>query len=360
MSLEALQILVKTNGNNDLDTVIPSLVNALKDPNQTNQAIEDLASCVFVQDVEAPHLAVIMPIIKRGLRTTKISEVQRKSCVILDNVCRLVDDPKELSIAMPDILPLVKNCAENISKPEARSVAERTLQTILNHYDEKIVLKRWTIEEVTQLIKKHGEPTEHIIRCTRNLCDAYHFERKDWERVYAGKLDLCKKVLNECETAASPNTIHFEDTEEGADLYKGEFSLAYGTLTLLRKTRLHLKRNRFYGLLGGNNCGKTTLMRAISNEQIEGFPKRDQLKTIFVEHEIQEREVGEDECHYPIFNIDLSGTNWVVDCCNNVYGMNPPITVEQAAKAMADVGFGKTRAADPGTYPTFILSCSFS
>ena len=29
------------------------------------------------------------------------------------------------------------------------------------------------------------------------------------------------------------------------DLYKGPSSLAYGTLTLLRDTKMHLKRNRF-------------------------------------------------------------------------------------------------------------------
>ncbi len=52
-------------------------------------------------------------------------------------------------------------------------------------------------------------------------------------------------MLNDCEVLASPNTVVFEDTEEGADLYKGEFSLAYGTLTLLRKTRLHLKVRPF-------------------------------------------------------------------------------------------------------------------
>jgi len=54
-------------------------------------------------------------------------------------------------------------------------------------------------------------------------------------------LTTTTQVLNDCEVLASPNTVVFEDTEEGADLYKGEFSLAYGTLTLLRKTRLHLK-----------------------------------------------------------------------------------------------------------------------
>jgi elongation factor 3 len=40
-------------------------------------------------------------------------------------------------------------------------------------------------------------------------------------------------------------------------------------------------------LLGGNDCGKTTLMRAITNEQIEGFPPPSELRTVFVEADIQ-------------------------------------------------------------------------
>ena len=105
--------------------------------------------------------------------------------------------------------------------------------------------------------------------------------------------EVAKAVLEKCQVSSRPAEIEWDT--EGVDLYKGEFGLAYGALTLLNTTRLQLKRNRLYGLLGPNNCGKTTLMRAIEREQIEGFPKRDELKTIFVEHEIQEREVGEDE-----------------------------------------------------------------
>ena len=41
-----------------------------------------------------------------------------------------------------------------------------------------------------------------------------------------------------------------KDTE-GVDLYKGAFSLAYGTLTLLRDAKMHLKRNRTLGCWGG-------------------------------------------------------------------------------------------------------------
>ena len=104
-----------------------------------------------------------------------------------------------------------------------------------------------------------------------------------------------------------------------------------------------MKQNRFYGLLGPNNCGKTTLMRAIANEQVEGFPKKDELKTVFVEHEIPEMEVGEDEKGFPILNIDLCGVDWVVHCCNVIYKMEPLVTAEQVEKVMEDIGFGNRR-----------------
>merc|ERR1719313_1367241 len=123
-----------------------------------------------------------------------------------------------------------------------------------------------------------------------------------------------------------------DDDEAAPDLYKGSFSLAYGTLTLLRDTKLHLKKFKFYGMLGPNNCGKTTLMRAISKEQVEGFPKRDELLTIFVEHEVEERQLEPPSKEWPLgkFNIDLSGIEFVVDTCNNIYKKQPPVTRDEA------------------------------
>lgn len=46
-------------------------------------------------------------------------------------------------------------------------------------------------------------------------------------------------------------------------------------------------RGRRYGLCGGNGVGKSTLMRAISKGQLEGFPPPEKLKTVYVEHDIQ-------------------------------------------------------------------------
>ena len=112
--------------------------------------------------------------------------------------------------------------------------------------------------------------------------------------------------------------IEEEDTES-VDLYNGSFSLAYGTLTLLRDAKMHLKRNRFYGLRGPNQCFKTTLRHAIANEQLEGFPKRDELKSVFVEHEIEDEEVGVQDDGFQILSVDKLGWWWVMHTCNEIY-----------------------------------------
>src|SRR5205085_8015412 len=77
-----------------------------------------------------------------------------------------------------------------------------------------------------------------------------------------------------------------DDDEEGEDLCNCTFNLAYGAKILLNQTHLRLKRGQRYGLCGPNGSGKSTLMRAINNEQVEGFPRKDEVKTVFVEHDL--------------------------------------------------------------------------
>jgi elongation factor 3 len=71
------------------------------------------------------------------------------------------------------------------------------------------------------------------------------------------------------------------------DLCKCEFSLAYGGKILLNTAKLHMKKGKKYGLIGPNGCGKSTLMKAIANGQLEGFPSKAELRTCYVEHDIQ-------------------------------------------------------------------------
>merc|ERR1712174_127997 len=75
--------------------------------------------------------------------------------------------------------------------------------------------------------------------------------------------------------------------DDAEELCNCQFTLAYGTKILLHNTKMKLKRGRNYGLLGKNDSGKTTLMRSIANNQVEGFPDVTEVRTVFVEADIQ-------------------------------------------------------------------------
>jgi elongation factor 3 len=142
-------------------------------------------------------------------------------------------------------------------------------------------------------------------------------------------------------TGAADEMEFLDDDAESPDLYKGSFSLAYGTVTLLRETKLHLKKNKFYGLLGPSNCGKTTLMRAISEEKVEGFPKRDELVTIYVTQEVTEVEIEPPSAEWPTgkMNIDLNGWQFVMHTCNEIYKKEPPVSEDVVLKSLGEIGF---------------------
>merc|ERR1712232_333358 len=78
-----------------------------------------------------------------------------------------------------------------------------------------------------------------------------------------------------------------DEDDDAEELCDCQFTLAYGTKILLHNTKMRLKRGKRYGLLGGNDSGKTTLMRSIANNQVEGFPDTSEVRTVFVEADIQ-------------------------------------------------------------------------
>jgi elongation factor 3 len=81
-------------------------------------------------------------------------------------------------------------------------------------------------------------------------------------------------------------------------------------------------------------------MRAIANEQLEGFPKRDELKSVFVEHEIEDEEVGVQDDGFPILSVDKPGWWWVMHTCNDIYKVEKQVTEEQVTELMKSIGFG--------------------
>merc|ERR1712193_531586 len=322
-TVECMTAICDCTGNKDLQPFLPSVVTAAKSITDTQACVKALAGCIFVQNVQTPALACTLPVLSRGLKD-KSEEVQRMCCMIVDNMCKVVEDPAEVSPVMPWLKPLVQGAVEKISDPEARGVAEKAFGTLSKAAGTgSDSVQTMGQEDILKLLKATGNQEElsddmctYVSGLAVMALKMKNFDSVAWKE-QVGMIEpystLIEEVRIKLQEASKPAEEVEEEDEEGVDLYKGNFSLAYGTLTLLRDARMRLKRNKFYGLLGPNQCGKTTLMRAIVNEQLDGFP---------------------------ILSVDKPGWWWVVHTCNETYKLETPVTEEQVRDLMKETGFG--------------------
>jgi len=347
-AVTCMTAICKCTGNRDLEPFLPAVIDAAQSIANTHSCVDQLAGCIFVQNVECPALAATLPVLARGLND-KSEEVKRTCCQIVDNMCKLVEDPAEVLPLMPRLEPLVKAACEKISDPEARGMAERaysTLQKAAGKGAEEV--KTVEAAEVAKILLEalggdaNDVVTAHVAGLAAAATNLRMFDAGVWkDQVGYAPFDVViEAVRSKMEVSLSPEEEMEDEDLDGVDLYKGAFSLAYGTLTLLRDAKMHLKQNRFYGLLGPNQCGKTTLMRAIVGEKLEGFPKQDELKSVFVEHEIEEEEVGVQDDGFPILSVDKPGWWWVMHTCNDIYKLEVPVTEDQCKELMIETGFG--------------------
>merc|ERR1719420_1130689 len=342
----AMVSVSQCSGNKDLEKFTETIVKAQVAAKNVPECVEELAGCIFVQNVEAPALAVLTPVLVRGLNE-RTEATKRRCCVIVDNMCKLIDDAREGTPLMAEVRALVSKCAESISDPDARAMAEKAHNSIAKLVDAGPYVEqdfkafagkaglsadKLDIEEITYCSKAAFQ----LVKAKKPAQAGAAFKAFDFDA------SASESMIEAMANVGAADEVEFVDEDASSpDLYKGSFSLAYGTVTLLREAKLHLKKNKFYGLLGPTNCGKTTLMRAISREMVEGFPKRDELVTIFVEHDVEEREIEPPSKEWPTgkLNIDLNGWQFVMDTCNNIYKKDPPVTEELVLTTLGEIGF---------------------
>merc|ERR1712054_477186 len=121
---KCMTAIANCTGNKDLEPFLPAVVEAAQSITNTHKCVETLAGCVFVQNVETPALAVMLPVLSRGL-SDKSEPLKRTCCLIVDNMCKVVEDPAALLPLMPRLEPLIKAATEKIADPEARGMAEK-------------------------------------------------------------------------------------------------------------------------------------------------------------------------------------------------------------------------------------------
>jgi elongation factor 3 len=135
----------------------------------------------------------------------------------------------------------------------------------------------------------------HVAHLICSCMATKKFTVEDWADVIGQLSNLipaeaataaAEALIPECKDMIKLIAVDNDDEDDtGEELCNCQFTLAYGTKILLHNTVMRLKRGNNYGLLGGNDSGKTTLMRSIANGSIEGFPTED-VRTVFVEADI--------------------------------------------------------------------------
>jgi len=307
-AVDVLTKCVNSVDNRDLTPFIPALLKALQDPKEVSECVHQLASTTFVQTVSAAALAVVAPLLVRGFR--EITAVRRQSAKIVMNMAKLVDHPREALPFVLQLLPILQKAADEISDPEAREVCNKGLAQlerikVAAEADHRIADKVGITNELAHHVReKHAHAAdpmvhaclEYVASLAISVILTHDFEAPRWERLVLPYLtpligaDAAKAV---CEAARAKfqsldNFVASQEEEEDAEeLCNCHFTLAYGSKILLHNADLKLLRGRRYGLLGANDSGKTTLMRAIANGQVEGFPPANEVNTVFVEADIQ-------------------------------------------------------------------------
>ena len=92
-------------------------------------AIEALMETTFVNQVERSTLAVIVPILNKGLKD-RTSKLRRKCCVVIDNMCKLVNDSRDVKPFEGELLPFIIRERDDASQPEVREMAAKAVETL--------------------------------------------------------------------------------------------------------------------------------------------------------------------------------------------------------------------------------------
>ncbi|CAB9524963.1 [NU+] prion formation protein 1 [Seminavis robusta] len=339
-------------GNRDIEHMTAEILTAISKPKEVPEIMHKMAGVTFVQSVESPALAMVVPLLLRGLREKNIA-TKRQSAVIIDNMSKLVDNPLDAAPFLPLLLPALESNAKSIADPEAREVTERAVGQLerLKGLADKAASVRGDTSKLEGEFQKalgvsdpdagYTKVIQHACTIATTMMDLKYMEDLQWTKnvspilaTYSDKAkadEAVEKVRVEAEKMLEIPEED-DDDDDAEELCNCTFTLAYGTKILLHNTKMKLKRGKRYGLLGPNDCGKTTLMRSIANNQVEGFPDTDQVRTVFVEADIQ----GE-QSH-------LSCVEYV---CADPKLQKMGIKEDEARKVLGTVGFTPDGKAKP-------------
>ena len=250
-SRAALEKLCALVSNKDIERFIPALIQSLIHPvEEVPKTIQLLSATTFVQEVDSPTLALMTPLLSRGL-TERPTATKRKVAVIIDNMSKLVDNERTVRPFLPKLLPGLIKIETTVSDPEARSVVQRAINTLRQVGKvtgdgsdvkpiEDVDLSK-TIELVNEQLKKNGLTgpdtlVHYVAQLVTNLANFRMFEPDEWEGTLSRYLSLFRpssqekshtivhELLRMLAKSTGEEVEVFDDEEEGEDLCNCQFS----------------------------------------------------------------------------------------------------------------------------------------
>lgn len=135
--------------NPEIQAIVPVLLEALQDPaNKTHKCLNTMLSTKFVHFIDAPSLALIMPVVERAFQG-RSTETRKMAAQIIGNMYALTDQ-KDLSPYLPSIIPGLKQSLLD-PVPEVRGVTARALGAMVKGMGEDIFedLMPWLMTTLT-------------------------------------------------------------------------------------------------------------------------------------------------------------------------------------------------------------------
>ncbi|CAL1534334.1 unnamed protein product [Lymnaea stagnalis] len=145
---QALMQIGSVIRNPEIQAIVPNLLEALQEPTRkTTTCLEKLLLTKFVHFVDAPSLALIMPVIQRAFQD-RTTDTRKMAAQIMGNMYSLTDQ-KDLSPYLPSVIPGLKQCLLD-PVPEVRTVSARALGAMVRGMGENTYqdLLPWLMEKL--------------------------------------------------------------------------------------------------------------------------------------------------------------------------------------------------------------------